>query len=202
MAKILRKIKIMFYLLLMLFILGGGAYLLMYLNVFSTPAFLNSIPFLGSYISQSMDKVSVVQYEQVLKQKERYVRDNERLEKILEEKRAEMEKAQAAIADAKKDLKVTEQDDDMLKEEIARLNKEILDLKAKEESKASAYKDMAVYFSEMKAKNAADILSRLSDEDIIGIFTAMESDLVAELMENMDRDKAANISKKMLVAVP
>lgn len=202
MAKVLRKIKTMFYLLLILFIVGGGAYLLMYLNFFSTPTFLNSIPFLGSHLVQSMDKVSVVQYEQVLKQKERYARDNKRLESILEEKRAEMEKVQAQMADVKKDLKVTEQDDDQLKEEIARLNKEILDLKVKEESKSAAYKDMAEYFAGMKAKNAADIMSRLSDEDIIGIFSAMETDLVAELMENMDRDKAAKISKKMLVAAP
>ncbi|MEN6325079.1 MAG: LD-carboxypeptidase [Syntrophomonas sp.] len=202
MAKVLRKIKILFYLLLILFILGGGAYLLMYLNFFSTPAFLNSIPFLGSHIAQSMDKVSVVQYDQVLKQKERYVKDNERLEKIIEAKRNEMEKLQAQMSGVKKDLKVTEQDDDQLKEEIARLNEEILNLKAKEGSKSAAYKDMAEYFAGMKAKNAADIMSRLSDEDIIGIFSAMETDLVAELLENMDRDKAANISKKMLVAAP
>jgi flagellar motility protein MotE (MotC chaperone) len=31
----------------------------------------------------------------------------------------------------------------------------------------------------------------LTDEDIIGILSEMESDMVAQLLQNMDRDKAA-----------
>ncbi|MDD2509679.1 MAG: hypothetical protein PHG94_00885 [Syntrophomonas sp.] len=202
MTGILKKIKFLIVFLSLLLLLVGGYYLLLYLNLLSAPAFLKNTPLLGNYVSQSMEKVSKLQYEQALKQKEMAMAENRKLLQTLQDKAEEMEKTRASLADLKKRLKRSEQEDDNLKEEIAQLNSEILDLKSRQEGRSAAYKDMATYFGEMKAKTAADILSRLEDEDIIGIFSQMESDTVAELMENMDADRAARISKKMLVAAP
>ncbi|MEN6348085.1 MAG: hypothetical protein ABFD08_01610 [Syntrophomonas sp.] len=202
MAKVLRRIKILTIIIFTLLLISGGAYLLMYLNFFQTPALLVHIPVLGTKISQSTDKVSVVKYQKIVEQNEQISKENEKLKKTIEIKKSEMEDTQSSLSDVKKKLKLTEQSDDNLKEEVARLNKEIIDLKTQQGSKSAAFKDMAQYFSQMKAKDAADIMSRLSDEDIIGILSEMESEVVAELLQNMDRDKAAGISKKMLVATP
>ncbi len=202
MAGILKKIKFMLIFLSLLLLLGGVYYLLLYLNLLSAPAFLKNAPLLGDFVSRSAEQVSWLQYEEALKQKEKAMAENQKLRQTLEDKAEEMEKTRKSLADLKKKLKLSEQEDDNLKEEIAQLNSEILDLKSKQESKTAAYKDMAAYFSEMKAKTAADILSRLEDEDIIGIFSQMENDTVAELMQNMDAARAARISKKMLVAAP
>ncbi len=199
---ILKKIKILMILLTILLLSGGGYYLLLYLNLLTPPPFLKNTPFIGNIVSRSMEKVSLIQYESVLQQKEKALADNQKLRQDLENKAGEVQKVGSSLADLKKKLKLNEREDDNLKEEIAQLNSEILELKSQQESRVAAYKDMATYFSEMKAKTAADILSRLEDEDIIGIFGQMESDTVAELMENMDAARAARISKKMLVAAP
>jgi len=90
---------------------------------------------------------------------------------------------QEQISDLEKELKVSDNEAFKLKDEVARLNEEILDLKTIKGNKRAAYKDMAGYFAEMKGQDAADILSRLKDEDIIGIFNEMPKDLVAEMLQ-------------------
>jgi len=128
-------------------------------------------------------------YGTVLMRSIRYARERHRL-------LVELERA------SKKELKISENEAFKLKDEVARLNEEILSFKTSRGNKKAAYKDMAEYFAEMKSKDGADILSRLKDEDIIGIFNEMPKDLVAEMLQKMDRDKATTLTRKMLVTEP
>lgn len=77
-----------------------------------------------------------------------------------------------------------------------------VDLASKQAAQKSTYQDIAKYFVEMKSKDAADILSRLNDEDVIGILGQMPADTAGEILQNMDHDKAATISRKMLITAP
>jgi len=99
-------------------------------------------------------------------------------------------------------LETAAQKESSLQGEIDQLNQDIEDLKANKKNQQAVYKDMAEYFSAMKAADAADILSGLDDEDIIGILGEMESESAAAILKNMERERAETVTRKMLVASP
>jgi len=126
--------------------------------------------------------------------------ENDNLKKSLVQKDQEMLALQKEIADFRQQQSGASEA--RLKDELARVNKELLDLKTSQGSRKAAYQDMAKYFSAMKSKDAADILSRLENPDIIGILGQMTADTAAEILQNMDHDRAGQISREMLVTAP
>ncbi|WP_054694438.1 MotE family protein [Syntrophomonas palmitatica] len=185
-------LKIFFLILLVILIAGGAGYVLMRSGILQAPKFLPSLPVVGKYFAEP-------QKPQIDPELIKLRRENLELSQIIKQKRAEMEKLQKKYDDLDKTLTATQESEDSLKDDIARLNQQIIDSKNNTAAQESAYKDMAAYFSEMKVKDAADILSRLKDEDIIGILNEMEKDTGAEILQNFERSKAASVTKKMLI---
>ncbi len=99
-------------------------------------------------------------------------------------------------------VKVSSNQEEILKAEIVRLNNMIIDIQSKQKNKGAAYQDLASYYSLMKTKDAAAILSLLNDDDTIGIITHMNNEVAAEILQNLNKEKAATITKKMLAVSP
>lgn len=172
----------------------GIFYLLIYTDKLKPPAFLSDIPVIGSIFSKET--------EVVLDSKTLMERENLKLQETIDQKNEELIKVQAEYKELEEELEILLNNEDKLKEEIVNLNEQIIAIRTKEENQRSAYKEMATYYSEMNAKDAAEIISLLENEHIIGILSEMQADLVAEILQNMSKDKAAEITKNMLVVSP
>lgn len=193
MSKVIKKLKIPALVLLILLCLAGAYYGLLYFNILKTPAVIKKVPVLGEYVSVS---ASAVKEETEL---DKLTARNEELSKSVTKKDKEISSLEDKCKELEKKVKLAEGSELKLKEEISRLNSELIDLKTAASSQQATYKDMAVYFAAMKTKDAADIIARLEDEDIIGILEEMQEELAAEILQNMEREKAVNITRKMLV---
>jgi flagellar motility protein MotE (MotC chaperone) len=186
-----------FSVIILIILLLAGAWLgLLYFKILKTPNFMAYIPVVNNLLIEEDE------LDTELTPLDKAKKENAVLKTTITEKQEEIKAMQEQINDLKKQLKTSDNEAFKLKDEVARLNEEILDLKISKGNKKAAYKDMAGYFAEMKAQDAADILSRLKDEDIIGIFNEMPKDLVAEMLQKMDRDKATTLTRKMLVTEP
>jgi len=192
-----KALKIFFISILIILLLAGAGFCLLYFKILKTPNFVSYIPVVSNLLIE--DEVKIPPEVIAL---EKAKQENAALKNTVTAKQEEMQEMQAQISDLKKELKNSDNEAFKLKDEVARLNEEILNLKTSKGNKKAAYKDMAEYFAEMKSKDAADILSRLKDEDIIGIFNEMPKDMVAEMLQKMDRDKATTLTRKMLVTEP
>ena len=194
MGKFLRYITIG--ILIMLIIGGGAAYIAYKLNLFAYPEFIAKIPLVGERFGGTETAVTVTNKEDPL------ILANEKLSDELADFQDENEQLKEEIE--QNELLIQELSDKQIdfQEEIANLNMQLLEERTTKAGIQAAYKDLAVYFSEMKAKDAADILSKLSDDDIIGIITEMEPDLTARILQLMDHNRSATIAKKMLVVSP
>ena len=192
-----KGLKILFIAILIILLLAGAWFSLLYFKILKTPNFVSYIPVISNLLIE--DEVKALPEEVRLDES---IKENATLENTITEKQEEIREMQKQISDLKKELKISENEAFKLKDEVARLNEEILSFKTSRGNKKAAYKDMAEYFAEMKSKDAADILSRLKDEDIIGIFNEMPKDMVAEMLQKMDRDKATTLTRKMLVTEP
>jgi len=192
-----KGLKILFIAILIILLLAGAWFSLLYFKILKTPNFVSYIPVISNLLIE--DEVKALPEEVRLDES---IKENATLENTITEKQEEIREMQKQISDLKKELKISENEAFKLKDEVARLNEEILSFKTSRGNKKAAYKDMAEYFVEMKSKDAADILSRLKDEDIIGIFNEMPKDMVAEMLQKMDRDKATTLTRKMLVTEP
>ena len=192
-----KGLKILFIAILIILLLAGAWFSLLYFKILKTPNFVSYIPVISNLLIE--DEVKALPEEVRLDES---IKENATLENTITDKQEEIREMQKQISDLKKELKISENEAFKLKDEVARLNEEILSFKTSRGNKKAAYKDMAEYFVEMKSKDAADILSRLKDEDIIGIFNEMPKDMVAEMLQKMDRDKATTLTRKMLVTEP
>ena len=192
-----KGLKILFIAILIILLLAGAWFSLLYFKILKTPNFVSYIPVISNLLIE--DEVKALPEEVRLDES---IKENATLENTITEKQEEIREMQKQISDLKKELKISENEAFKLKDEVARLNEEILSFKTSRGNKKAAYKDMPEYFVEMKSKDAADILSRLKDEDIIGIFNEMPKDMVAEMLQKMDRDKATTLTRKMLVTEP
>ncbi len=178
-------------LLAILLILGVGV---IAFNVYRDKTLLQKIPLIKNLaVVKSSSNGGQTELEKMLM-------ENDNLKQGLLQKEQEMQALQKEVADLRQQQSgATEA---KLKDELARLNKELLELKTRQGNQKSAYQDMAKYFSAMKSKDAADILSRLDNPDIIGILGQMTPDTAAEILQNMDHDRAGQISREMLVTAP
>lgn len=189
MARALRTVKIVGLVLAILLTVAGSGYMLVKLEILAVPTIMQKIPLPG--ITQKDPAVPETYREEVP------IPGPD-----LDEVQAEVVELQAKLELSEQALEQSLANEIQLKGEVARLNQEILDLKAGDSAKRATYKDMAAYFVSMKAKDAADIISRLKDEDVIGILSSMDKEAAAEILPQMDRDRAAAIAAKMLVVSP
>lgn len=172
-----------FSILIVLAILFG----LVRLHFIKPPTFLTALPVVGTHFVASPEP------------EENNPANENRESEVLAEKEKEIKSLKQRLDGLEKQLKASQTDNDKMREQVALLNQELLELKIEQTGQQTAYRDVAAYFTEMKSGDAADILSRLPDEDIIGILNEMEDDLVGEILQKMDRNKATIITRKMLV---
>ncbi|HWP98585.1 MAG TPA: hypothetical protein VN426_17215 [Syntrophomonadaceae bacterium] len=123
--------------------------------------------------------------------------ENDNLKKGVAQKDQELQSVQKQLADLSKQAAGSGGAG-----QTDKSNNQQADQQSKQAAQKSTYQDIAKYFTEMKSTEAADILSRLNDEDVIGILGQMPADTAAAILQNMDHDKAAAISKKMLITAP
>jgi len=89
-----------------------------------------------------------------------------------------------------------------LNEQIVQLNEQITDLQNKSAAQQETYKNMARYFAGMDSKNAAAIMEKLDNNQVIGILGHMNKETAAEILQKLSVDKAAAISRQMLSSSP
>ncbi len=191
-----KLLKIIISIVLFILLAAGILYLLFFMDILKPPAFLSDIPVIGKIIKTD-DKAAVKPDKATLLQKEVNT-----LKENLEKKNEEIKVVQEDNKKLEQQLQGITESENKLKEEIVYLNEQIIEIKTQKDSQAAAYKDMALYYTEMKPKNAADIIARLEMEHIIGILSYMEADIVADILQNMSKEKAAEVTKKMLVTSP
>ncbi len=206
----LKKIgKILVFMLLGIVLVAGIVWALLHFKVVNLPASI-------SKLSTVVEKIPLADKIPFLKQSapkdlqetelQKVKQENDTLKRSAAEKKAEMEALQKTMEDMDKKQKIVQKAGEDAKAEIIRLNEKLLvaanPASNPKNDKQSIYKNMAQYFAEMNSKEAADLLSKLNDQDIIGVLGAMETALAGEMLQKMPRDKAATIAKKMLVASP
>ncbi|PKM77663.1 MAG: hypothetical protein CVU90_06175 [Firmicutes bacterium HGW-Firmicutes-15] len=207
-AKIKKIGKILAFILLGIILVAGVVWALLHFKVVKLPTSISNlssvvekipmadkIPFLKQSVPKDLQETELQKVKQ----------ENDTLKRSAAEKKAEIEALQKTMEDMDKKQKIVQKNGEDAKAEIIRLNEKLL-LAAKPAGNSTTnqqiYKNMAQYFAEMNAKEAADLLSKLNDQDIIGVLGAMETALAGEMLQKMPRDKAATIAKKMLVASP
>ncbi|MGI5880141.1 MAG: MotE family protein [Syntrophomonadaceae bacterium] len=178
--------KILLALFLILIIVAGTGYLLIYIDMIETPAVVKKIPLLNNMLpeEETMEAVSNNTTPEPQKAQD------------LEDKINELE---TQLKQTEQKLKSAEKKEAAASEQLVNLNEQLLNSQTRQSSQQEAYRDLAKYYAEMKAKDAAQILSRLKDEDIIGILGELEPDQGAEILQNFDTNRAAVITGKMLV---
>jgi hypothetical protein len=68
--------------------------------------------------------------------------------------------------------------------------------------KTKAFKEVARIFSSMKAAEAAKVLGFLSDTEVEGILRAVGPRQAADFMTNLPKERAAALSRRLLVPQP
>jgi flagellar motility protein MotE (MotC chaperone) len=190
--KIVKRAALIIFLLALL---GAIIYALWHFHIIKTPALIKT---LGEKTTTAQLKINNFQLKSEL---QKVKQENDILKSNVSAANTKIKNLQAKV----NDLQTSQQQDQRnladYEQQIIALN-EKLSSPAGSTNKNNVYKDMAKIFSEMSAKEGADILSRLKDEDIIGILNALNTDVAAELLQKMPRDKAAAVSQKMLVTSP
>ncbi|MBC7075225.1 MAG: hypothetical protein H5T98_03990 [Syntrophomonadaceae bacterium] len=195
MAGKMKAAPIMLVIVFMLLIFAGCYYFLLRLNFVKAPAFLANIPAISNYVTQNQGEEPETELDKIKK-------ENDNFKRIIAEQEQEINSLRDENRKIKQQLEAATQKESSLQGEIDQLNQDIEDLKVNKKNQQAVYKDMAGYFSAMKAADAAGILSGLDDEDIIGILGEMESESAAAILKNMERERAETVTRKMLVASP
>jgi flagellar motility protein MotE (MotC chaperone) len=175
-------------------IISGSVYMLMVMDIIPAPALLQKLPVVGERL--------VPENKVLLTAEEKLQEKSAQLEKDLTQRDEEIEELQSQLEEADKEIKRVATLNQELQSENESLKQQIEDLQTGRANQQAAYKDMANYFTEMKAQEAADLIFRQRDQDIIGILSEMETSKAADILEKMDRDKAAAITRQMLAVSP
>ncbi len=176
---------------LILVIMGGGYCFLIKMEILPVPAFLNHIPIISSHLSPKTLGEESPSNEAI--------KASDRLKTQLGEKTEKIQKLNSELKALRKKMEESQNEHLALKEQVLQLQVEIDQVKILRSNKEATYKNLAEYYSVMKAQDAAAIMAQLNDEDVIGIFNEMESETVAAILQSMDRSRAASLSRKMLI---
>ncbi|MBA2873990.1 MotE family protein [Thermaerobacillus caldiproteolyticus] len=118
------------------------------------------------------------------------------LKKNIVEQKATIEEQKMKIKELEKEAENKQKQIDSLKQEIERLNAE-LSAKQEEEAQSSSneakqtVQDISKMYETMSPKNAAAIISEMSDGDAINILSSLSSDKAAAILEKMTPANAA-----------
>jgi len=187
-------------------LIAGIVYALLHYKVVKIPyatdkltAIAKKLPFITQSTQSAPQALQETELQKVKK-------ENDTLKKSVADKNSEMTALQKNIEDMDNKQKLIQKSADDAKAEIIKLNEKLLagnksDANSKT-SQQNVYKNMAQYFAEMNTKEAADLMSKLNDQDIIGVLSALDTALAAEILQKMPRDKATLVTKKMLVSTP
>lgn len=188
-----KGIQICIMIFLVLIILGGGFYILLALEVIPQPAFISSIPVIGSHLGADPE-TDAEPVEKQTTPKETADNDSKK-EKEVEELKLKLDALQ-------KKLEQSEKTEALQQKKIEELSAENDRLKSTEmeAGQSEASKDLAEYYAEMKTKDAAAILACLRDEEFISIIQYMPKDTAAEILQNLETTRAAEITRKMMAA--
>lgn len=188
--------KKLLFLLLGIILVAVVVWALLHFKIVSIPAVTDRLPFLNQSAPKDLQETELQKVKQ----------ENDTLKRSASEKKAEMEALQNTMEDLDNKQKILQKAGEDYKTQIIGLNEKLSPVANStadpKNNQQSIYKNMAQYFAEMNSKEAADLLSKLNDQDIIGVLGAMETSLAGEMLQKMPRDKAATIAKKMLVASP
>lgn len=161
---------------------AGAGLALVYLKVIPVPSFLNGIPGIGAMVSSQDDnglsnggKLSPLQEE------------NHRL-------RQEIQRMKRDMDNLKKRLREAEEKQGTETKGKPAESGQIETGSSQEE----LFKELAGYYSSIKARDAAEIFNELDDDTIIGILQNMEPEDAAKIMAAMPAGRAATITRKML----
>ncbi|NLV16983.1 MAG: hypothetical protein GXY50_07240 [Syntrophomonadaceae bacterium] len=164
----------------------GLGFAVMYFDLIKPPDVVERIPVVGPLLAEKnrTDEVEPEKQGETQRQKDK---------RILEEM-----KAQVALANSISSK--LENENVELLAEIAALSKELDTLesaRAESDSEADRLKKLAGYYGNMKAKNAAAIMTELDDATIIKIFSKMEMNATAGILGELNPQQAARITQKM-----
>ncbi|HOQ08700.1 MAG TPA: hypothetical protein PLG09_01095 [Syntrophomonadaceae bacterium] len=187
----MKPFKIGLITLMIVAIASGAIYMLMVTDVIPAPGFIKSLPVIGKPLQGER-----------LSSEDKLRQEYSKLQEDVKQRDNEINKLQARLNEAEQELKRAEALNKELQKENESLAVQIEELQSNRRNQESVYKDMAKYFAEMKPQEAADLLSRQKDEDIIGVLEQMETSQAADILQRMDREKAAAITRQMMAVSP
>ncbi len=178
-----------------LFVLAGGALVVLARYQIITVPYISDLP----YIKQAADENATTPE---LTELQKVAQENDGLNKTIKDQKVEIEALNEDLNKLKQENQSAVKKQTEYEKTIEDLQKQIVELKGGQSGQKAAYKQLAVYFSEMKSADAANIMAKLDDNDIIGILTEMTDDTAAGILGKLPVDRAAVISKKMLAISP
>jgi flagellar motility protein MotE (MotC chaperone) len=111
------------------------------------------------------------------------------LENELSQKEKKLNEREASLNDKQKQL-------DDLQMQLNKKESDLNNLKLQLDAKKTSMKDLATYYDNMDPQNAAGILNKISDDNIvITILSNMNKDSASKILSFMNADRAAQITK-------
>lgn len=123
-------------------------------------------------------------------------RRNEKLKTSVEDKDKEIEQLNQSIEDLEETIDGLEKE--MLKLEKNSTNSEEDDDEVEEDDEGMTTKQIAGSFKDMEPEQAALIIQRLDQETAVSILTAMSNKVRGHVLEAMDAEQAANLTKELV----
>ncbi|MGE5397842.1 MAG: MotE family protein [Chitinophagales bacterium] len=153
-----------------------------YLGFIKPPGFLRNIPFVGKYATKNQQPVkSEFSRETML---ENRLKTTEKDLDYCQNRIAELENKNEQL---QSELKTAREEVNSSKEEIDKNNARDIE-----------YGKLSQYYSNMKATQAAAIMSQMDDETAIGILENMKPDAAGSVLGRMEPGRAAALTKQML----
>ncbi|MHB8170476.1 MAG: MotE family protein [Thermincolia bacterium] len=178
-------------------VLGGTVYLLNWLGVIEVNRYAAKVPLVNKWVYE--DKVDAK--KEVVKL-DPLVAENKKLQEKIKQMETKVKETETKIADAttknKKDKELLERQKQELEQNLKVLEDDVKaaqEAKAETEIKAAGYDKLALYYAQMKPKNAAAIMDKLDNQTVIGVLDRMESEQAAKILSLMDPERAAKLAK-------
>jgi len=151
------------------------------------PAFVSDIPVAGTFLGNPEPKAELTPLQ----------KDNQAMKEQLTNKDLQLKTYQDRVKALELAQKALQQENDRLKKQATNNQSQ---QQAGQMGIDDQYKDLAKYFTPMKAKDAAKIMEQkqMDDDTIIGVLQYMEKDAAAKILALLDPSRAASITKKML----
>jgi len=113
--------------------------------------------------------------------------------------KGEIKNREAQIAQLESELERGAEEKEQLIEEMQALEKEIeaFNIAPEAEEDKQAFKDIIRTYESMSAKKAAAIISALDDADAVQILSNVKADSLAAILEKMEPENAARLTKQL-----